>query len=1380
MSAPDFAQKYVSQKPGGQSSRKGVSYIIVNESGLVLFSSPKSAQRFQLREKNQIEWVKIEGKPNGGIKKLDDENSQSIVVTTVFDLFWHGEKARMVLLDTSQFQEQVFREIASSQTEYPQAGQIPWLSFTCKIQSPFDLVSIKNRAEELTGFSINQLVSNNMNSFRRLMATDDRGGVFQKIQEAIDSNSDYQVVYRIRHSSGEVRWVQEQGQRIVDQANHIDLISGWMLDVTQQRQTQDALWESESRYQSFVEASPDAVFMLDKDGHIVLANEQFYSMIGVDSEEGLLGENILNFLDADSRKVIDSNFETLMSTFPIIGRVFRLQTRREGVIPIETNVTTIRGAQNEVHAYVVIARDIRQRVMAEQALRESEARYRAIVEDNPEMIVRFQPDSTVTFTNAAFCKFVKLSTDELIGYKLSDKIVGAGHHLIDRLLSLVTPMMEPIDNEFTIHASNNVDHWYRWKTIAIKDNDGQFLEYQSIGEDITNQKLAQKAELESENRLRELMENIKLVALILDVNGRVMFSNSYFSEISGWEKEEIANQDWVSKCVPLDQRVMLRKILIESALNGNIPLHNENAVLCKNGNQRLISWNNTILRDSSGQISGIASLGEDITEKNLSEKVQEIIFKISLSANESDNLQSLYRSIHNILKNLMPVENFFIALYDSEENLISFPYYVDEYDPQPEPYKPGKGLTEYVLRTGKTALVNPEAFEKLVESGEVVSIGTPSVDWIGVPLKVQGNTIGMMGAQTYSPGIRYSERDEQILGFVSTQVAMAIERKRSEQALRTSQKRNQLLVEASTDAIFTAKLDGTITDCNDVATSLYGYSRNEILSLNFSDLICADYISEILDFSNWDNKDSHFIRDIPNLRKSGIEFPAEISIRQTTVEGVPVLVSFVRDITAQKQAAKVIIESEEKFRTLAENTAAGVFIHQDGKYVYVNPTWCQITGYTNSELLKTVAEDSLNSAAYDQNLNDTETPAGQNPLPERLERTITTRNGEKRIIDLYLSAITLENQPAVIGTAVDITNRKQREHELEVIAEMGEAYRINNNREEVLSIAILKLVDILKADGVFIEIIDVDESSNAMIKATGDWKFLESRAVSAGQGLSGHLMKTGQPYLNTDASKDPYILYPELLEGFKSVAGVPLITSGFTIGAVVIGARHAFSENDLRLLRAISDLTASALQRTTLFEKTRQQANELKHAYNSTLEGWALALELRDKETQGHSVRIANLAVKLARRMGIPEDQMEILRRGALLHDIGKLGVPDTILLKQGKLTGDDWVIMQKHPTYAYEMLSQIKDFRESIDIPYCHHEWWDGSGYPRGLEGEQIPLAARIFSIIDVWDALTSDRPYRPAWQRKEAMAHIINQAGTHFDPSVVDEFVKMIMENK
>ena len=148
--------------------------------------------------------------------------------------------------------------------------------------------------------------------------------------------------------------------------------------------------------------------------------------------------------------------------------------------------------------------------------------------------------------------------------------------------------------------------------------------------------------------------------------------------------------------------------------------------------------------------------------------------------------------------------------------------------------------------------------------------------------------------------------------------------------------------------------------------------------------------------------------------------------------------------------------------------------------------------------------------------------------------------------------------------------------------------------------------------------------------------------------------------------------------------------------------------------------------------------------------------------------------------MGISETQIVHIRRGALLHDMGKLGIPDYILHKPGKLTDEEWVIMKQHPQFAYDMLSSIDYLRPALDIPYCHHEKWDGSGYPRGLKGEQIPLAARIFAVIDVWDALTSDRPYRPAWSHEKTLAYIRDLSGTHFDPKVVDLFIKTMAEKE
>jgi putative nucleotidyltransferase with HDIG domain len=180
--------------------------------------------------------------------------------------------------------------------------------------------------------------------------------------------------------------------------------------------------------------------------------------------------------------------------------------------------------------------------------------------------------------------------------------------------------------------------------------------------------------------------------------------------------------------------------------------------------------------------------------------------------------------------------------------------------------------------------------------------------------------------------------------------------------------------------------------------------------------------------------------------------------------------------------------------------------------------------------------------------------------------------------------------------------------------------------------------------------------------------------------------------------------------------------------------------------------------------------NELSIAYDETIEGWSRALDLRDKETEGHTQRVTETTIKLARLFGLNEEEIIQVRRGALLHDIGKMGVPDGILLKPGPLTDDEWVIMRQHPQFAFDMLSPIYYLKSALDIPYCHREKWDGSGYPRGLEGEEIPLEARIFAVVDVWDALTSDRPYRPAWPEKKVLEHIQSQTGTHFDPQVVE----------
>jgi putative two-component system response regulator len=221
-----------------------------------------------------------------------------------------------------------------------------------------------------------------------------------------------------------------------------------------------------------------------------------------------------------------------------------------------------------------------------------------------------------------------------------------------------------------------------------------------------------------------------------------------------------------------------------------------------------------------------------------------------------------------------------------------------------------------------------------------------------------------------------------------------------------------------------------------------------------------------------------------------------------------------------------------------------------------------------------------------------------------------------------------------------------------------------------------------------------------------------------------------------------------------------------------------FDRFELRA-RLIGITRLNRYQKLLQERKNLQKANRrLFEAYEATIEGWSHAMDLRDKETEGHSRRVTELSVKLAQAMGMSEEEIVHMRHGALLHDMGKIGIPDSILHKPDELTEKEWAIMRQHPKFAYDMLNSIEYLRDSLEIPYCHHEKWDGSGYPQGLKGEQIPIAARIFAVADVWDALTSDRPYRPAWPREEAMNYIREQSGKHFDPQVVELFFKVIRE--
>ncbi|MDW8327628.1 MAG: GAF domain-containing protein [Anaerolineales bacterium] len=498
------------------------------------------------------------------------------------------------------------------------------------------------------------------------------------------------------------------------------------------------------------------------------------------------------------------------------------------------------------------------------------------------------------------------------------------------------------------------------------------------------------------------------------------------------------------------------------------------------------------------------------------------------------------------------------------------------------------------------------------------------------------------------------------------------------------------------------------------------------------------------------------------------------------------------------------LESREAyFRVLIENAWDGVMIlDSQGIFRYVSPAIERILGYQPADLIgrsafEPIHPDDVSRAT--QALQDIVTLGLDSTVEARLQH----RDGSWRWLEG--TGRNLLQDPHVAGVLVnfrDITERKQAEAnlrrraaELETLAAVSSALRQARTVEEMLPVLAEQAASVV--GGVAGVIFLLDAHSGDLIarqwhrvgetKARGEAEgnaFGQPLRHRPGEGIAGHTAATGQIYITQDLPHDPlsHVLPGEeaYLGDVRCLISLPMRTQERSVGVLQIGLRdpHAFTAEEIRLLTSIAEMGGIALQRAGLHEQTERLAADLARAYDATLEGWARALELRDSITEGHTRRVTEMALELAHAMGMNGEELVYLRRGALLHDIGKMGVPDSILLKPGELTHEERSIMCRHPTYAYEMLSPIEFLRPALDIPYCHHEKWDGTGYPRGLKGEEIPLAARIFAVADVWDALTSDRPYRPAWPKEQALAYIREQAGKHFDPQVVEIFLRIQMQ--
>ena len=357
---------------------------------------------------------------------------------------------------------------------------------------------------------------------------------------------------------------------------------------------------------------------------------------------------------------------------------------------------------------------------------------------------------------------------------------------------------------------------------------------------------------------------------------------------------------------------------------------------------------------------------------------------------------------------------------------------------------------------------------------------------------------------------------------------------------------------------------------------------------------------------------------------------------------------------------------------------------------------------------------------------------------------------------------------------------KRGESQLGALMGVGRAINSSLGLKRVLEEVMDSLIELMSAERGFLMLRESNGELKERIARRIDHSNLDKDAIKVSQTIVKKVVESGEAILTTNAQEDPRFENQMSVAAYqlRSILCAPLKIKDRLIGVIYVDNRARagiFQERELGLIRAFSDQAAVAIDNAQLFDGLQASNKELQDAYRATLEGWVHALDMRDKETEGHTQRVTTLTERLARSMGVGEEDLVHIRRGALLHDIGKMAIPDGILLKPGPLTEDERELIKKHPVYAYDMLKQIDFLLPAIDIPHYHHEKWDGTGYPDGLRGESIPFPARIFPVIDVYDALVSNRPYRKALPPEEVRERIKADAGSHFDPQVVDAFLQM-----
>ncbi|GEM_PF-161837 len=1241
---------------------------------------------------------------------------------------------------------------------------------------------------------------------------------------------------RFRQKDGGIVSTEVNVELVRDGQGNLLHIQSAVRDITERKQAEISLRESEARYRSLFEQYHDAVFILDMQGQHLAANQRAADMLGYSIEEiQTLSVQDTSYEPEASGQVMEKLLQG--ERVPLYERKFKRKDKQ--FVQAEVNVELVRDDQGNPLHILSVVRDITERKQAEEAIRASNEILGAIFNVSPLAVILLDMAGMIQLWNPAAERIFGWAKDEILGKPnpiIPPDKVDEYHSLLDHILAGDTVS----EREVVRQRKDGSRITISLSSAPLFDAAGSPRAVMAIVADITERKLAE-AELQKSRYL--LQESQKIAGIghyDLDVLKGTWESSETLDQlfgIGGDYPRDVAG--WLQLVYP-DDRNEVGTYFANDVLTRRRPFDKEYRIVrFGDGKTRWVHGLGKLEFDPDGNPTRLIGSIQDITERKQAESILQARLRLMEFA-----------ATHSLADLLQKTLDEAEALTDSS---IGFYHFL-------QPDQVTLSLQTWSTRT-KTdfCTAKGEGLHYSVDQAGVwvdcIYSGGPVIhnDYASlphrkglpeghaevrrelvVPVKRGDALVSILGVGNKPQ--EYTEEDIHAVSFLADLAWDIAERKRAEVSLREREEKMQSIFRAAPIGIGMV-VERVIQEANQTLCNMTGYTHEELIGMDSRllyrtqedyDFVGVEKYRQISQYgmgtieTQWQRKDGRVCDillssapiDLGDLSK-GVTFTAlditeskraEESVRLKTDE-LEALFSISTHLRSAQSANDMLPMVLEELRRVLETDTSAIILHtaEEEHFTYalgdgiLTSNIGKQFGVENSIsglILKTrqpyvtgnLSTDTRKASA----VNGAESlgPAVLVPVQsddEFLGVLVCAREKDKGAPPFSTSEVQLLT---AIGEMVGNALRRARlfdqalsrlQH-VQALHSVDMAISANLDLNITLEILLSQVTAQLNVDAA--DILLLDPHSFILEFAAGHGfqnKLIQSSSLRIGDGLAGWVALNRKMLVVPNLALSDRLIRKNLPdEGLVYYYGVPLICKGNLLGVLEVFSRspHQVGAEELDYLEALAIQAAIAIDNAKLFGQLQSSNMELMMAYDATIEGWSRALELRDEETEGHTLRVAEMTMKLAKLMGMSEKDFTHIRRGALLHDIGKMGIPDKILLKPGPLDDAEWEIMKLHPVYAYEMLRPITFLRPAVDIPHCHHEKWDGSGYPRQLKGEAIPMPARIFAIADVYDALTNDRPYRKAWPKEKAIAYILEQSGKHFQPEIVEAFVKLVAQ--